>query len=90
MSKKVKNKIKGWRHCSFLDRLGFKSLEYPNVTIFNPTEEYTSKTCSNCGYLHEKLGSSKTFSCPGCNDSFDRDANAAKNILLKCMSDNCY
>jgi transposase len=86
MSKKVKNKIKAWRHCSFLDRLKFKNLEYPNVYITSPTEEYTSKTCSNCGFIHEQLGSSKTFNCPKCVKSFDRDVNAAKNILLKCIS----
>lgn len=86
MNKKVKNKIKAWRHCSFLDRLKFKNLEYPNVYITSPTEEYTSKTCSGCGFIHENLGSNKTFNCPQCCKIFDRDVNAAKNILLKCLN----
>jgi len=86
MNKKIKNKIKSWRHCSFLDRLKFKNTEYPGVYITSPTEEYTSKTCSNCGFINEQLGSNKTFNCPKCVKSFDRDVNAAKNILLKCLS----
>lgn len=86
MNKKVKNKIKCWRHCSFIDRLNFKNLEYPSVTIICPSEEYTSKTCSGCGFLHNKLGSNKTFNCPSCLKSFDRDVNASKNILLKCLT----
>jgi putative transposase len=49
-------------------------------------EEYTSQTCSKCGYLHRKIGGSKKFKCPGCNQESDRDFNAARNILLKNMS----
>ncbi len=49
------------------------------------TEEYTSKTCSSCGRLNHKLGSSKIFQCPyqNCNLVADRDLNAAKNIYMK-------
>lgn len=28
---------------------------------------YTSKTCGECGNLHQKLGGSKDFLCPNCH-----------------------
>jgi IS605 OrfB family transposase len=87
MSKKVKNQIKAWSHCSFIKRLKMKNREYPNTKVIVPTEEYTSKTCSSCGEIHNKLGSNKTFNCPNCNLQFDRDANASLNILLKIVTE---
>lgn len=46
-------------------------------------EYYTSKTCTACGLLHRKLGANKTFVCPFCRVRYDRDAGAARNILLR-------
>ena len=89
MSKVVKNKIKVWRHCSFVDRLKSKQREYPNSHLIIPTEEYTSntsKTCSNCGTLHPNLGSKKEYEC-SCGSIFDRDVNGAFNILLKVLTE---
>ena len=47
------------------------------------TEEYTSKTCTNCLKINYNLGSDKTFKCPNCSLIIDRDVNGARNILLK-------
>lgn len=42
----------------------------------------SSKTCSACGHLLEKLSlSTRAWTCPGCRTRHDRDINAAKNIL---------
>ena len=54
----------------------------------NLPEEYTSKTCSCCGSLNTKLGSSKIFNCPSCKVILDRDENGARNILLKSCMEN--
>lgn len=35
--------------------------EEKSTMFASPTEEYTSKTCENCGMLNRKLGSSRTF-----------------------------
>jgi transposase len=80
-SKKVRSKLAVWNHCLFVDRLQ----SYCKNKVIICTEEFTSKTCSNCGYLKQDLGANKTFYCNSCGKVFDRDINAAKNILLKSL-----
>lgn len=87
MSKKTKAKTVAWNHCLFVDRLvSYSASQKTNVIVC--TEEYTSKTCSSCGNLKNNLGSNKTYNCSSCNKVFDRDINAAKNILLKSLFRN--
>jgi putative transposase len=62
-----------------------KAREYPNCRVIIYGEEYTGQTCSECGYLHHKIGGSKEFKCPGCHQESDRDFKAARNIILKNM-----
>lgn len=54
------------------------------------TEEYTSKTCTKCGHVHRKLGSSKKFKCPHCGYEIDRDFNGAVGIFLKALWDTTW
>ncbi|MGO8950154.1 MAG: zinc ribbon domain-containing protein [Ktedonobacterales bacterium] len=43
--------------------------------------EPSSKRCSGCGWLDEKLTlSTRTFACPYCGLVLDRDLNAAINL----------
>ncbi len=51
------------------------------------TEEYTSKTCTRCGYIHAKLGGAKNFKCPHCGYEIKRDFNGAVGIFLKALWD---
>ena len=46
---------------------------------------YTSKICSDCGYLFKKLGAEKNWTCEECGVVHDRDVNAAKNIANKAL-----
>jgi transposase len=88
-SKSTRNKMRLWRHCSFTTCLDNMQRRYPLVSVLHPTEEYTSKTCSNCGSQHPTLGRSKTFICPNpnCQRIFDRDVNSGLNILLKTLTE---
>jgi putative transposase len=47
---------------------------------------YTSKTCGCCGKINKSLGSKKTFACPNCKFTIDRDINGARNIMLKVLT----
>lgn len=69
-------------HFKFLEKLKFKCKEYQRNLIIS-SEEYTSKTCGNCGNLNNNLGGSENYKCSKCNNLLDRDINAARNILIK-------
>ena len=44
----------------------------------------SSKTCSQCGYIHKGLKlSDRNWQCPNCGANHDRDYNAALNILYE-------
>ena len=73
-------------HYRFKQHLLNKAKEH-SVKVLLVTEEYTSKTCGNCGGINSKLGSSKTFVCKPCNLELDRDHNGARNILIKTLSE---
>jgi putative transposase len=70
-------------HARFRGRLREKCQERGCV-LLEPDERYTSKTCGRCGLLNV-VGASETFRCRHCGATADRDANAARNILLKCI-----
>jgi putative transposase len=67
-----------------------KAREYPNCRVIICGEEYTSQTCSECGYLHHKIGGAKELKSPGCNQESNRGFNAARNILLKKLDTGFY
>ena len=54
-----------------------------NTNLMLVDESFTSKTCTKCGVLNEKLGSNKIFKCKDCKLIIDRDVNGARNICLK-------
>ncbi len=71
-------------HYKFRKLLAEK-MENRGGKLIECTEEFTSKTCGNCGRLNHKLGSSKIFRCPyeNCKVILDRDISAARNIYMK-------
>ena len=66
----------------FKDCLTYKA-ESAGGKVIKVNPAYTSKRCSNCGVVKEKLTlQERTYKCD-CGLILDRDINAAKNILLK-------
>lgn len=45
-------------------------------------EAYTSETCSRYGWIHQKFGGRKMFSCRECGLCIDRDVNGARGMAL--------
>lgn len=82
LSRMVKRLLYMFSYYKFKERLLWKA-GLAGVEVKVVDESYTSKTCSNCGYLHSGLGSNKIFECPNCSIVMDRDINAARNIYIK-------
>jgi putative transposase len=82
---KVNRNLLTLSHFTFRQRLVYKCNQN-GVKICVKPEEFTSKTCTNCGVINEKLGSSKVFHCNSCNLDIDRDINGARNIYLKSIT----
>jgi len=85
MVSKLKHKTSramlGWAHYRFKMKLKAKAEEY-SCKVVDCTEQYTSKTCGNCG-LENQIGGNEVWTCKHCGCMHDRDINGARNILLK-------
>lgn len=86
LSTRVKELLLYQRHYVFRQRLKAKCEEY-KVKLIEVNEHQTSLTCGICGEHNKTLGSSKIFNCKKCNLKIDRDLNGARNILIKCITD---
>lgn len=83
---KVNRDLLTLSHYLFRQRLIYKCNQR-DVKIRFTTEEYTSKTCTECGTLDYKLGSKKIYNCKKCHLILDRDVNGARNIYLKSLDE---
>lgn len=84
-SKTVRQML-NWSHYRFKQVLKFQAFKR-GATVLDVTEEFTSKTCTKCGHVHVKLGSSRKFKCPKCGHKLKRDWNGALGIFLKALRD---
>ena len=75
-----------WSHFRFRQRLLHKVRAYKGRNVIVCDEAYTSKTCGQCGLLHQQLGGSKTFACPSWKVVVDRGVNGARTILLRYLT----
>jgi putative transposase len=82
-----KHTMRFQRHGKFLERLKMKA-KFRNKIHLDVEEHGTSMTCSSCGNINRKLGSSKVYHCVECGLSADRDLNSAKNHLIKATCGN--
>ncbi|KAJ3159580.1 hypothetical protein HDU86_001589 [Geranomyces michiganensis] len=85
---KTTRKAMRWiSHCAFRQRLFAKALADPYKVkdVICTTEEYTTKQCPYCDFVHHKIGSSKVFKCGNENCRFEgrRDNVGAFNVSLR-------
>jgi len=65
----------------FKQKLIYKSKWYNRLVIEIDRFYPSSKTCSHCGYKNDKLTlNDRTWRCPNCGTTHNRDHNAAINI----------
>ena len=70
----------GWGE--FTVMLSYKTEWYGSKLVKAPRFYSSSKTCSSCGYVMKDMTlSMRSWDCPQCKKSHDRDVNAAKNLL---------
>lgn len=67
----------------FRRQVSYKSDWYDSALQVAPRFAPTSKRCAECGEVKETLKlSERTFYCESCENTEDRDVNAAKNIVF--------
>lgn len=82
LNKHSKNIAKMMSLYVFRERLKYKcSITDTKYKLVD--EHYTSKMCTNCGYVKENLGSNKIFKCEHCGIKLNRDINGARNMFIK-------
>lgn len=83
--KRNHNMAKSISDASFFEfkrQLEYKCLWYDKELVVIDRWYPSSKTCSNCGNVKEKLTlNERTYTCEECGLSIDRDLNASINIL---------
>ena len=68
----------------FVSFLTYKAISEGKFVIKIDRYYPSSKTCSHCGYIKDKLKmKEREWVCPHCNTYHDRDINAAVNILVE-------
>ena len=77
-----KRELQCLQHYTFKQRLISSMYLQTATEVHIVSEEYTSKTCTQCGTLND-IGSSEIYRCQACSLVIDRDINGARNILLK-------
>ena len=82
IGKKTVRQLLAWSHYNFRVILEQKAELFGSKVIICD-EQYTSKTCSDCGNIKKDLGGAKEYDCVNCGYQVDRDESAAKNILLR-------
>jgi transposase len=61
------------------------ALDKKGKTVIDGVTAYSSRKCSECGEIVEKFANIE-FVCPN-GHNFDRDFNAAQNLLNQCKGD---
>ena len=81
-NRKLSKAISSVSWSSFITKLEYKIAENQGCLVkINPLYP-SSKTCSNCGNVKDKLLlSERTYHCSECGFTIDRDLNASINIL---------
>jgi transposase len=81
LNKRVKFVMQMLSHYKFRQHLRNKCNEYGCEMII-VTEEYTSKTCTNCGKIENNF-IKREKKCSNCNYRINRDIGGARNIFIK-------
>lgn len=79
MAKRIALALKFYKYRQRLEyKCKAKGIKYKVIN-----EYYTSKMCSVCGEIDDKLGGKKIYKCVNCKSVMDRDVNGCRGIYIK-------
>ncbi|MBV8382496.1 MAG: transposase [Planctomycetaceae bacterium] len=77
---KIANSFADVGFSEFRRQVKYQAKRHTCAVEFAPRFFPSSKMCSKCGHINEKLErSGRIRTCPACGTSHDRDVNAARN-----------
>jgi putative transposase len=79
---KADQKISQWPHGRFVDYLAYKAAQY-GIRIDQISEDYSTRTCSQCGWVKKRAPGGRNYFCPVCGAKIHRDVNGANNICSR-------
>ena len=80
MKKLWGRKVSDLSYYTFQSMLNYKCIKYGKKVIKIGRFEPSSQICSNCGHRQKLELDERTYVCPECGMTLDRDTNAAINI----------
>jgi len=82
LGRKSNQKISQWPHGQFVKYVGYKARQL-GITTDQIAEDYSTKTCSNCGQVLKNAPRGRVLDCPGCGVRLSRDENGGANICSR-------
>ena len=89
LASKTNRMLQTLSHYKFQQKLEGQCSKYNRCFVLQ-NESYTTKTCGLCGTMNECVGGKDVFQCEKCGLESDRDFHAARNILLKWLSESRF
>ena len=82
LGRKCNQKISQWPHGQFVQYAGYKGRQLGMGTS-QIREDYSTKTCSECGQVMKNAPRGRIYCCPGCGSRLSRDGNGGANICSR-------
>lgn len=84
LGRKSNQKISQWTHGQFVGYVKYKARRYGIKTEQIP-EDYSTKTCSECGHVLNNAPCGRIYRCLGCGARLSRDGNGGANICSRSL-----
>jgi len=82
--RQTNQKLSQWARGQFERYVHYKIRRFGGSTGHTP-EDFSTRTCSACGYVHSSAPRGRRFRCSGCGATVNRDANGGANICSRAV-----
>ena len=84
LGRKCNQKISQWPHGQFVRYVGYKAKQL-GINTDQVPENYSTKTCSECGHVLKNAPRGRIYFCPVCGARLNRDGNGGANICSRSL-----